>query len=204
MTSPSRASRQPFAFTLIEVLVVVVLITVMAGMVIVNFSGSIQSRRADANAESLYGLLKFARMRAISTQSDHRVTFDETNHTFKIESLTTNDTGEQSWKEVKHFVMKRVVLAPGINVEVHEHLPIDTENDTLYEDGMEETLSQNDWTVVFKETGRSDHIRISLGVDQDGKLARGKTIGVHGYTGAVEITDGINVTLKTRRVDLDL
>ena len=190
----------PSAFTLIEILVVITLIGVMVGMIVVNFSSSLTLRRAEANAESVYGLLKFARLRAVSSQMDYRVVYREDGRTMWLEALVTAEDDSASWEKTNHYAAKDVMLSKGIGVALTEHMPIDVEQ----EDVDEPSDTENDWGIVFKPSGQSDHAKLNIGVGEDDDLKFGKTILVQGFTGMVELADGVNAEMKMVRRDLDL
>ena len=67
--------RRRAAFTLLEILAVVIIIGLVAGLVLPNV-GITRSRRVDDEAQRLAADLEFARQRSVMTSAPHRVVLD--------------------------------------------------------------------------------------------------------------------------------
>lgn len=76
-TAGSRNQPAVHAFTLIELLLTVVLIMLLAGALVVNFSAMQSTTQLDESAEQLESVLRFSRAHATSTGCKVRLTFEE-------------------------------------------------------------------------------------------------------------------------------
>jgi Tfp pilus assembly protein FimT len=70
-----RAIRRRGAFTVIELLIVIVTMAILAGLAIPSFSSTLSERRAWAAAERIRADLQWARQHAISTSTPQPVMF---------------------------------------------------------------------------------------------------------------------------------
>jgi prepilin-type N-terminal cleavage/methylation domain-containing protein len=82
----SRAGRRSAGFSLIEVLAVLVIFALMAGVVLPNF-GIRGSRILDEESKRLASSLEFARTRAVMTGRTHRLILDLDRNTYQVESF---------------------------------------------------------------------------------------------------------------------
>ncbi len=69
-------------FTLIEVLTVIAIVAVMAGVVLPNVVGWLPRYRLNSGAEEIQSTLQLARLGAIKENTRATVTFDTANHSF--------------------------------------------------------------------------------------------------------------------------
>ncbi len=72
-----RTIRQRRAFTVIELLIVIVTMAILAGLAVPSFSNTLTERRACAAAERVRADLQWARQHAISTSTPQPVMFSE-------------------------------------------------------------------------------------------------------------------------------
>jgi prepilin-type N-terminal cleavage/methylation domain-containing protein len=83
------ASREG-AFTLLEILSVVAIFALLAGIAMPNFSG-VQARNVRNEAQEIVGAIELARQRAIVTGVPHRLFIDLDGAAYWIESLSSED-----------------------------------------------------------------------------------------------------------------
>jgi prepilin-type N-terminal cleavage/methylation domain-containing protein len=74
--------RKNSGFTLIEVMTVIAIIGIVAGIVIPNVIGWLPGYRLRSGAEEIQSTLQLARLGAIKQNKSAIVTFDTANHTF--------------------------------------------------------------------------------------------------------------------------
>jgi len=70
-------------FSFIEVMTVIAIIGIVAGIVLPNVVGWLPRYRLRSGAEEIQSTLQLARLSAIKQNTDATVTFDTTNHTFE-------------------------------------------------------------------------------------------------------------------------
>ena len=74
--------RQNEGFTLMEMMTVIAIIAIVAGIVLPNFIGWLPRYRLRSGAEDIQSTLQLARLGAIKQNTSSTVTFDTANHTF--------------------------------------------------------------------------------------------------------------------------
>lgn len=74
-------------FTLIELIVTMLILTIVAGMALYNFAGDRPGKRARGAATTLYGEIQAYRMEALSKNTNYRFTFTEEGTTYTIEQV---------------------------------------------------------------------------------------------------------------------
>jgi prepilin-type N-terminal cleavage/methylation domain-containing protein len=70
-------------YSFIEVMTVIAIIGIVAGIVLPNVVGWLPRYRLRSGAEEIQSTLQLARLSAIKQNTDATVTFDTTNHTFE-------------------------------------------------------------------------------------------------------------------------
>jgi type II secretion system protein H len=81
------------AFTLLEILAVVAIFALLAGLALPNFSG-LHARNLKHQARRIVAQIELARQRAIVTGTPHRLFIDVDGAAYRIESLTTEDEAD--------------------------------------------------------------------------------------------------------------
>jgi prepilin-type N-terminal cleavage/methylation domain-containing protein len=89
MTPATRAHHQ--AFTLLEILAVVAIFALLAGLALPNFS-VLHTRNLKHQARRLVGQIELARQRAIVTGIPHRLYIDVDGGAYRVEWLVVEDT----------------------------------------------------------------------------------------------------------------
>ena len=97
MTSGSGLSRRASAgFTLIEMLVVIIIMAVMAGMVIPAHARFLAKERFDQAVEQTLSMLASARQQALNTGEDVQVTPDLQNGAWVVQPDTSSTTAQDT------------------------------------------------------------------------------------------------------------
>ena len=86
------------AFSLIELITVVVIIAMLASIAIPRFGDSIARQRADAAAQRIAADLKLARRIAVTTSMSQTVSFDTTELSYRLVGLPHLDHADQEYK----------------------------------------------------------------------------------------------------------
>lgn len=81
------------AFTLLEILAVVAIFALLAGLALPNFSG-LHARNLKHQARRIVAQIELARQRAIVTGTPHRLFIDVDGAAYRIESLTAEDEAD--------------------------------------------------------------------------------------------------------------
>jgi prepilin-type N-terminal cleavage/methylation domain-containing protein len=84
MRSRPRTRRDESGFTMIEVMVVIGIIAILAGAAIPGFSAWIPDYRLKSAVQDLYSNMQLAKMEAIRSNSQYRISFDTTNKTYQV------------------------------------------------------------------------------------------------------------------------
>jgi type II secretory pathway pseudopilin PulG len=88
--APAERARDAAAFTLLEILSVVAIFALIAGLALPNFSG-LQARNLKNQARHIVSQIELARQRAIVIGVPHRLFIDIDGAAYRIESLTAED-----------------------------------------------------------------------------------------------------------------
>jgi len=121
------------SFTLIEILLVVILLGVIAGLVIPNFSNTYTRVQLKEAANNLSFLMQYAQNQAIVKKCNFQLIFDDERSKYWIvkqvddEELNNSDL---EYRRISSRFGRMVNIAPQINVETElDHI-------TFYPDGM--------------------------------------------------------------------
>jgi len=85
--------RSNLGFTLVEILVVISILGVLAGIASVDWGGILSSYRLNAGVRQVYAELQRARMRAISENKRFRVEFFNDTEKYQIQPETASGSG---------------------------------------------------------------------------------------------------------------
>ncbi|MBN2447261.1 MAG: prepilin-type N-terminal cleavage/methylation domain-containing protein [Phycisphaerae bacterium] len=92
------AIRSWAAFTLIEVVVVLAIVSILAGMAIPRFANSLARQRAESAARRVAADLEFASRRAAQMSSAVTVTFNTTTHSYELDGVDNPDRPGNRYK----------------------------------------------------------------------------------------------------------
>lgn len=165
----SRTVAQP-GFTLLELLVVLVIITVLSGMVMVAVWPALDAARLRSGARTVIAALRYARSHAVSQQVETTVVFDTLRRGVYVQLLTAEEeephvlsTQAGRFRALPEGVTYKAIFRPEEN---------------------EETLPEQ-VTVTFSVIGEAEDVSIVLG-DERGHQ---RVLQVDAITGQVEIED---------------
>ncbi len=108
-------------FTLIEVLLVVVILGVIAGIAAPNFSGTYARLQLNESAKNIQYLMRYAQSRAILKNKAHRIDFDLNEHTCVIKEKSTGQgfaETEGSYQNIEGRWGRNYHIPPGIILEI--------------------------------------------------------------------------------------
>jgi prepilin-type N-terminal cleavage/methylation domain-containing protein len=94
----------PNGFTLIELMVVIVMIAIMAGMAVPSFVQWRQNLLYRETARDVVSILREARARAISNNRQHRVEFDIDGNQYRL-TRGNSSSNSSSWTAIRGWVM---------------------------------------------------------------------------------------------------
>jgi prepilin-type N-terminal cleavage/methylation domain-containing protein len=176
-------------FTLIELIVVIAIISVMAGMGSGAFIGMINRMKLDKTANSLLLAARYARAMAVEQQSRYRLCLDKENaEFFLVTTFSNSQDGEVADAIVNDPYCRPVQLDGTIEFE---DIEIISTGDTseAYEDLP---------TVVFRQDGTADTAVIQIG---NGKTSY--TVSINAATGRAKMINGVakEVTISTKDLD---
>ena len=157
------AAMRPRGFTLVEILLVVMLIGLAAGLAVPNFSGSFSSLQLRETAENLGYLMRYAQSRAIIRRQPCRLEFNIDNTKYWITqkglSLPSQVTGEGVFIPIAGRLGRRFDVSRDVTVERGEEF------------------------IVFHEDGKIDKARIYL----HNKKGKYFTLSTEEQSGYVEL-----------------
>src|SRR5712671_4854394 len=117
---PLRLTGRASAFSLIEMLVVVILIGIMTALIIPEMRGTYQDALLRSTARKLMDAFGLAGSRAITTGQLHRVRLDRQHHRYLIERNTHDRETGASLIDARDFPGSEGELDARINIEVHK------------------------------------------------------------------------------------
>ncbi|MCX8036846.1 MAG: prepilin-type N-terminal cleavage/methylation domain-containing protein [Candidatus Sumerlaeia bacterium] len=168
------------AFTLLELMVVLIVISILVGAVLPEFAGSFTRMQISAAAGQLGDMIAFCFSGAIAQQKDFRLNIEPEAKRAYITYEVELETGELQYQ---------LFPAPGMNIYV---LPETVFFDTT---DMAEALNpgeQGSYYIQFRRDGTADFCRIRLISQRRDTME----INLNGLTGRVMITEGQPATAE--------
>lgn len=108
-------------FTLIEILVVVVIISISIGMVVVNISGGSAEEIADEEISRLQQILRFAHEQSVVRAEEYGVRFYKTGYRF----MKLNEI-DDTWEDLNDKLLRYRVLPEPLEIDLYlQQTPID-------------------------------------------------------------------------------
>ena len=175
-------------FTVIEILVVVALIAVMAGMVVVNVGGSVGKAKVNSIATQMQSLMKYAKVYAKTHGQTSRIVFDKkAGRVFMETEVPLSGSNDFEFKPIVVGMAKSIVLPEEISLRVDKYLATKPDAEEA-----------SDFCVYFYPDGQADMTRFMLVCNQ-----WGYSFAVHPVNGMVEMSEGLGEQFKNLHVDLD-
>jgi prepilin-type N-terminal cleavage/methylation domain-containing protein len=187
------------AFTLLELLLVIVIMCVLSAIVWPNMTGRRASETIKNKANQLAALLMFARSGSMSTGYQYRCVFELKGKkaVIEVESNPLEKPGEfeaveGSWAKVdlgESGIACKLVQFNKWDNELKEEEANLLESNTQTQNDDDETLAP----ILFYPDGTSDSARVLLGDEESNYI----TLSVNGMTGEVKIECGNKIDIET-------
>lgn len=185
-----RTFRHNRALTLIEMLVVIVLMSLLAGLGGGMYAGSYQRLLVEKAAKSLYVTARYARVAAIENQRPYHLQMDRENKAFWLVTIEQDpNTLEGVEQIVNNAFCRPGTLASGVDFEAIQIETIDTDDP----DALEQTA------LTFMPNGTAKTATIQVG---NGKVRY--SIGISSATGKATLVAGDALNIHDLTIDLDM
>ncbi len=176
--------------TLIEILVVIVLMSLLAGLGGGMYAGSYQRLLVEKAAKGLYVTARYARVAAIEHQRPYHLMLDRENKRYWLVTIEQDpNTLEGIEQIVKNGFCRPGTLASGVDFEAIEIETIDTDDP----DAQEQT------SLTFMPNGTAKTATIQVG---NGKARY--SIGISSATGKATLVAGEALNIHNLTIDLDM
>lgn len=170
MGAPSKRDR---AFTLIEVMVVVVIITILVGALVPEFSGTFVTIQMRARSGEVGDMMAYCYSSACAQQTDYRLNFDPEWNRVWVTREVESETGERSYQPVQPIGTHSLTLPEIVRFDVEE---------------MELGLNAGEegcYYIQFRRDGTADFCRMKLIAHRGDAIE----IALNGLTGRVTIRE---------------
>ncbi len=138
------------AFTLIEILVVMFIVSVMTGLAIANLPSFVRTGDLDVESDRLATLLEMAREEALQSAEEYGFRADRTGYTFLI-----FDDIKGEWQELEARPFQPRLLSDGIEIQLRVE---DNDITLLSEEGEE----QREPPVLLLSSGETTPFELTL------------------------------------------
>ncbi len=163
MMLPTGRRPQPLknrnSFTLVELLLVVIILGVFAGLAVPSFRKTYYNQELSNAASNVAFLMRYAQGRAVAERANYRLNFDEENKSCWLEKKSSS--GENVFERISSGFARGIIFPAGIKVSP-ELKP-----------------------VGFYPDGKIDSVKIYL----ERKNTAAFTISTQGHIGYVEVLD---------------
>ena len=174
-------------FTIIEVLVVITIIALIAGVGSGFYIGTYKRMLVEKAARDFFLAAKYARIMAIERQKPYRIELDTTNGGFSLATDQLNEETEQTEQTiVRDLYSKPVEFVDAVKFENIQITPIGSQS------------SDERTAIVFLPNGTAQSAVIQIG---DGE--NHYTINIYAATGKAAVYPGTAKEVKITTVDLD-
>ena len=191
MTTPTSSTGNPAprrrggaAFTLVEMMVVILLVAVLSGMTIPMLSGATASTHLKEQAQALLAGARYGREYALPHRVDCRLVIDSTTGQYALQRLDEDATGAQTFVSIGLGWGRPVVLSGNVRFGRVDIQPADGR-------------TENSW-ITFRPTGQADAALVEI---TDGRWTY--TLLVVPTSARATLTEGTVRAIPNDRVDLD-
>jgi len=182
-----RKQNTKIGFTIIEVLVVITIIALIAGVGGGFYIGTYKRMLVEKAARDFFLAAKYARIMAIERQKPYRIELDTTNGGFHLAFDQLNEETEQTEQTiVRDLYSKPVEFVDAVKFENIQITPIGSET------------SDEQTAIVFSPNGTAQSAVIQIG---DGE--NHYTINIYAATGKAAVYPGTAKEIEITTVDLD-
>jgi prepilin-type N-terminal cleavage/methylation domain-containing protein len=187
-------------FTMLEMLMVVAIMALLAGVGGGLYRGAVQGMLVKKSAREFYLAARYARMMAIEKQRPYKIVLNTENNTYSVVSENINEqTGQAEVQVVKNYYMKPVKFKGDIKFE---NIQIFSGQSSFGsgESGQAGFGSDNPVkSIVFLPNGTALASTVQIG---DGKTHY--TASVCPSTGRVKVYSGSSENVESQVIDLDM
>ena len=173
------------AFTMIEVMVVLVLVTLLATMIVPRMAGSSQSAQLRESAQRLLQAARYARGYAVSHRCQCRLLIDTAQNRYALEYQPDPEHRPDQYAPLDRGTRAGRKLGPGVRFEMVR----------IYHTERRETESK---VVTFEPTGQADAATIQVGNQR-----RTYSLLISPSTGRAHLADERVEEPPADRIDLD-
>ena len=178
-------------FTLVEVLVVVVIISLLAGLGGGIYVGTHKRMLVEKAARDFVLTAQYARIMAIEKQRQYKIQLDTANNGFLLTTTQLDEEGGQTEQMiVKDSFCRPVEFADEVKFEDIQITPIGVETTT--------ETNEDEQVIVFSPNGTAQSAVIQIG---DGKTHYAVTISA--ATGKAKVYSGTTEDVEVATIDLD-
>jgi prepilin-type N-terminal cleavage/methylation domain-containing protein len=178
-------------FTLAEVLVVVIVISLLAGLGSGIYVGTHRRMLVEKAARDFVLTAQYARIMAIEKQRQYKIQLDAANNGFFLATTQLDEEGEQTEQVIVRNSFCR---------------PVEFEGEVMFEDiqitpiGLQTTTEddEEEQTIVFSPNGTAQSTVIQIG---DGKTHY--TVSIFAATGKAKVYFGTSEDVEIGFIDLD-
>ncbi len=180
-----------YGFTLAEMLVVIVIISLLAGLGGGVYTGTYKRMLVEKAARDFLLTAKYARVMAIEKQRQYKMLLDAANNRFFLSTTQWDEeSGQTEQVIVKDPFCRPVEFTGNVRFENIQITPIGLE-------ATEET-EEDEQSIIFSPNGTAQTAVVQIGDEKTHY-----TISIFAATGKVKIYFGTSENIEVRVIDLD-